>query len=88
MGHHGLWDQACHGQGRLSFGRALKRSVAWLARLALHWCEGAMQRTGENPFEALPEGFVFETGRDACAPEGALFFNGQLVGRVEGIDRL
>ena len=59
-------------------GAALDRLAA---RLAAH--EGALQAKHAGPL-----GSVYEFHAEAGAPEGALYVDGLLVGRLEGVLRL
>ena len=60
---------------------ALRLASRWLARLARKL---ARQRTGRHRLHPPELEFYAEAG----APEGALYLDGELVGRLPGVTRL
>lgn len=60
---------------------ALRAASRALARMATHVAEPPVK-----PLALVPETLEFYA--DACAPEGALYLDGQLIGMLPGVRRL
>lgn len=69
-------------QGLRDTAAALLRAVGTLLDKAAH------RLTAERQRDAVWSHPVVEFHAEAGAPEGALYVNGRLVGRIEGITRL
>ncbi len=67
--------------------RPLRQALEGMLRAASRMLDALAQKLAlvEAPVEAEP---LLEFHADAAAPEGALYVNGQLVGRLLGVNRL
>ncbi|MCY7315535.1 MAG: hypothetical protein LH480_07915 [Rubrivivax sp.] len=68
--------------------RRLRHGAAGLLRAASRLLDALAERLALADAPAATAEPVLEFYGDAAAPEGALYVNGQLVGRVLGVNRL
>lgn len=81
MDHELLFDAAPRTRGlRLVAAVLLRAAGTALDRLARHLVRGEARRVADMP--------RLEFHAEAGAPEGALYVDGQLVGRLDGVNRL